>query len=78
MTPVNTVKVKLPFTCVIIVIDGHCGSVVVTQHGFRGSAGIQRCSANLRIANDTRVTEVNVEILIFLEDVIVNDAHCDL
>lgn len=65
-------------TCMIIIIDGHCGGVVVTQHGFRGDAAIQRGGADLRVADHTRVTEVDVEILVLLKDVVVNHTHRDL
>ncbi len=62
----------------IVIVDGHCGGVVVTQHGFGGGAGIQRGGANLRITNHSRVTEVDIEILILLEYVVVNHSDCDL
>lgn len=65
-------------TCMIIIIDGHCGCVVVAQHGFGGGTGIQRGSADLRITNHSGVTEMDVEILIFLKDVIINNPDCDL
>lgn len=65
-------------TCMIIIIDGHCGCVVVAQHGFGGRAGVQGGSADLGITNHSRVTEVDVEILIFLKDVIINNTNCDL
>lgn len=62
----------------IVIVDGDCGRVVVTQHGFGGDAVIQQGGANLRIANQSRVAEVDVEILILLEDVVVNHSDCDL
>lgn len=65
-------------TCMIVIVDGHCGRVVVTQHGFGRGAGIQWGGANLRITNHPRVTEVDIEILILLKDVVVNHSHCDL
>lgn len=65
-------------TCMIVIVNGHCGGVVVTQHGFGGGSGIQRGSANLRVTNHSRVTEVDVEILILLKDVIINHPNCDL
>lgn len=67
----------MALTCMIVVVDGHCGCVVVTQNSFRGGTAIQRNGADLRITDHSRVTQVDVEILIFLEDVIVNHPHCD-
>lgn len=66
------------FTCVIVIVDGHCGRVVVTEHGFGCGAGVQRGGADLRVADHTRVTQMHVEVLVLLEDVVVNHTHGDL
>lgn len=66
------------YTCVVVIIDGHCGGVVVTQYSLWSVAAVQGGSTNLRISHHPRVTEVDVEILIFLKDVIVYHADCDL
>lgn len=68
----------LALTCVIVIVDCDCGRVVVAQHGFGRCAGVQRGSADLRITNDSRVTEVDVEILVLLKDVVVNHSDGDL
>lgn len=62
----------------IVVVNGHCCSVVVTQHSFGGDSVIQGGSANLRVTNHSRVTEVDVEILILFKNVIINHPDCDL
>ncbi|TNN40041.1 hypothetical protein EYF80_049803 [Liparis tanakae] len=69
---------RIAVTCVVVIVDGDRGRVVVAQHGFGGDAVIQRGGANLRVANQPRVAEVDVEILVFLEDVVVNHSDCDL
>lgn len=68
----------LASTCVVVVVDGHRGRVVVAQHCFGRGAGIQRGGADLRIPDHARVTEVDVEILVLLEDVVVDHSDCDL
>lgn len=69
---------KIHLTCVVVVVDGYCGRVVFSQHGFRGGAGVQRGGADLGAADHAGVTEVNVEILVLLKDVIVDDANSNL
>ena len=64
-------------TCVVVVIDGDCGGVGVAQHGFGGGAMFQGGGAILRIANQTGVAQVHVEVFVFLKDVIVNHANGD-
>lgn len=65
-------------TCVVVVVDGHRGRVVVPQHGFGGHAGVQRRRARLGVPGHSRVAEVDVEILVLLEDVVVDHSDGDL
>lgn len=62
----------------VVIVDGHCGCVVVAQHGFGGGTCIQWGGADLRITNHSGVTEVDIEILILLKDVVINHSNCDL
>lgn len=76
-----TLRQKIPgvaLACVIVIVDGHCGRVVVTQHGFGVGTGIQRRGANFRISNHSWVTKMDVEILILLKDIVINHSDCDL
>lgn len=65
-------------TCVVVVVDGHCGRVVFAQQRFRRVVGLQGGGANLGVANHSRVAEVDVEVLVLFKDVIVNHSDCDL
>lgn len=75
---VVTSCVPLPLTCMIVIVNGYSCCVVVAQHGFGGGAGVQRSGADLRVADHSGVTEVDVEILVLLEDVVIDHADCDL
>lgn len=62
----------------IVIVDGHRGRVVFTQHSFRGDAVVRRGSAYFGVANHSWIAEVDVKIFILLEDVIVDHSNCDL
>lgn len=62
----------------VIIVDRHRGCVVAAQHSFGRSTGVHGHSSNLGIADHPGVTEVDVEILIFLKDVIIDNSNCDL
>lgn len=76
-------------TCVVIIVNGHRGSVRVTQGSFgRNVAGPHNAVAwrhrirvedgDLSTVDNSRVAEMYVEVLIFLEYVIVNHPDCQL
>ncbi len=74
---------------VVVIINGHRGSVSVSQSSFgRSVAGPYNAVAwrhrigvedrDLGTVDNTRVAEIYVEMLIFFEYVIVNHANCQL